>query len=116
MKIKPNFTHYVIPGLVGVILLIASVSNGAFSFVLGVIVLAMCAIHRSANYVEVNNGLLTKTSGLSKVSSPVNKIQYCEYSGIGCFNRIHINCVTGDYRFHNMTKAKEFTEYVNRIM
>jgi hypothetical protein len=50
------------------------------------------------------------------MSSPISKVQFCEYNGLGCFNGIRINCITGDYSYRDMVKAKEFTVYVNKMM
>lgn len=116
MKIKPNMIHYIAPVVIALICMIATVSTGVTSFVLGVVILVCCVIHRNYNTLELKDGMLTGTQGLKKLSVPVAKVQYCEYTGVGVFNHLRINAVTGQYDFKYMTHAKEFASLVNEEM
>lgn len=120
MKIKHNAVPYIIPGLLAFILVGGITEWGdeaaTAMVVCGVVVALLCVAHREVNTLAFKDGKLVGTAAFKRVVSPADKIQYCEYSGVLCFNKVKINCLTGHYEFKNMSHAKAFCDYVNGNM
>lgn len=122
MKIRQNFIlAYLIP-LIIVFLDLAMIPNckssGQISFavILALVILGLCVLEWRTTTLEINNGLIVGHVGLIKkktLSSPVAKIQYCEYTTFLFFNQIRLNAITGQYTFKNMSNAAKFVELVN---
>ncbi len=119
MKIRQNFIlAYFIPLLIVFLDLICipmydSALPGIF---VAVVILGICVLEWLTTTLEINNGLITGRSGLIKrktLTSPVAKIQYCEYTTFLFFNKIRLNAITGQYTFKNMSQAAKFVELVN---
>jgi len=119
MKIRHNPVPYIIPGV-----LISACLYGVFTdadnrigaLLFALIIIALCAIHyftRSLSFTE--NSVNGKTGFIKRQSltSPLSKIQYCDYSSFLCFNTIKINAITGTYEFKNMSNAKGFVDVLN---
>ena len=118
MKIKHNAVPYIIPGLLAFILVVGGITNwgdeaATAMVVVGVVVALMCVGDREVNTLSFRDGKLVGTAAFKRVVSPADKIQYCEYSGVLCFNKVKINCLTGHYEFKNMSHAKAFCDYVD---
>jgi hypothetical protein len=76
---------------------------------------ALCVVEWQTTTLEVNDGLIMGRCGLIKkrtLSSPMSKIQYCEYTTFLCFNKIRINCISGQFTYKNMKGAKQFVDLV----
>lgn len=118
MKIKQNFIlAYLVPLLIALFCVIGGISEKSASVVIfGLIIVVLCLISWNTTTLEIKDGFIMGHSGLIKkrtLSSPLAKIQYCEYTTFLCFNKISINCITGQYDFKNMSKAKPFVELVH---
>lgn len=126
MKIRYNFLLFIIPDVLGVLLTLISftelggkdkdVQYGVTMLIVGLLILFLTYCYRTTNYLELKDGILTWTSGLKKQSSPVDKIQCCEYSGFWSFNKIRINLLSHDYEFKNMTNCERLAQLVNDQM
>jgi hypothetical protein len=121
MKIKHNALPYVLPGLLALVLVVGGASEwgdtaATVMVVCGVVVALLCVVDREVNTLAFKDGKLAGTAAFKRIVSPADKIQYCEYSGVLCFNKIKINCLTGHYEFKNMSHAKAFCDYVNGNM
>lgn len=125
MRIRYNFLHFLIPDFLGVLLVLVGsieltgkpdIQYGMTMLIIGLIFLLTTYCYRRTNYLELKDGILTWNSGWKKQSSPVNKIQYCEYSGVGSFNKIRINVLSHEYEFKNMTHCEVFAQLVNEQM
>lgn len=108
LTIRPNWLHYWFPGFVALCAII-----GIESAPLGVFIIFMCVMHRKTNTVSVTRGRIEGKSGFKTFTCPLSKVQYCEYTGVGVFNKIRINALTGQFNLKNMTQAKEFVDLVN---
>lgn len=125
MKIRQNFIlAYLIP-LVIVFFDLAMIpsykSSGqvTFAIILALVILGLCVLEWRTTTLEINNGLIVGHVGLIKkktLSSPVSKIQYCEYTTFLFFNKIRLNAITGQYTFKNMSQAAKFVELVNNAI
>ena len=118
MKIKHNAVSYIIPGPLAFMLVVGGITEwgdeaATAMVVTGVVIALLCVGDRELNTLSFRDGRLVGTAAFRKVVSPAGKIQYCEYSGVLCFNKVKINCLTGHYEFKNMSHAKAFWEYVN---
>ena len=90
-----------------------------FAIILALVILGLCVLEWRTTTLEINNGLIVGHVGLIKkktLSSPVSKIQYCEYTTFLFFNKIRLNAITGQYTFKNMSQAAKFVELVNNAI
>ena len=90
-----------------------------FAIILALVILGLCVLEWCTTTLEINNGLIVGHVGLIKkktLSSPVSKIQYCEYTTFLFFNKIRLNAITGQYTFKNMSQAAKFVELVNNAI
>lgn len=123
MKIRKNIVGYTIPLFLALVFFIGGIGEkddaGTAMVVTALIIVAWCGLNWLTTSLEVKDGLITGRTGLIKkqrLSSPVSKIQYCEYKHFLCFNTIRINAITGQYTFKNMSNASAFVDGVNREM
>lgn len=125
MKIRQNFIlAYLIPLLIvffDLAMIPSYKSSGqvTFAIILALVILGLCVLEWRTTTLEINNGLIVGHVGLIKkktLSSPVSKIQYCEYTTFLFFNKIRLNAITGQYTFKNMSQAAKFVELVNNAI
>ena len=117
MKIRKNIVGYIIPLFLALLCFVGGIGEKDDAGT--AMVVAWCGLNWLTTSLEVKNGLITGRTGLIKkqrLSSPVSKIQYCEYKHFLCFNTIRINAITGQYTFKNMSNASAFVDGVNREM
>ena len=97
MKIRQNFIlAYLIPLLIvffDLAMIPSYKSSGpvTFAIILALVILGLCVLEWRTTTLEINNGLIVGHVGLIKkktLSSPVSKIQYCEYTTFLFFNKI----------------------------
>lgn len=126
MKIRQNFIlAYIFPLIFALLFFISGIvgsASGQGAGILGMsifvclIIVVLCVVDYFTTTLEIKDGFLVGHTGLIKkrtLSSPLSKIQYCEYITFLCFNKININCISGQYTFKNMSKAKQFVELVH---
>lgn len=125
MKIRQNFVlAYFIPLIIVFFALITiplyeSASQVSSVLFIALIILGLCVLEWRTTTLEINNGLIVGHTGLIKkqtLSSPVSKIQYCEYTRFLFFNKIRLNAITGQYTFKNMSQAAKFVNLVNNTI
>ena len=117
MKIRQNFIlAYLIPLILAVLFVITGISGKSVgAAIFGLIIAALCVVEWQTTTLEVNDGLIMGRCGLIKkrtLSSPMSKIQYCKYTTFLCFNKIRINCISGQFTYKNMKGAKQFVDLV----
>lgn len=121
MTIHHNALSYIFPGFLVILLMggiITEAEKGEF-IIAAVGIIVLCIIHHFHTSLSFKDGLIKGKVGLIKtktLTSPVGKIQYCEFTKFLCFNQIKINAITGTYSFKNMSHAKEFVDMVNTEM
>lgn len=119
MKIRHNVIHYLWPGFFAFCILLTVLAGEIGNVFLVLVIVLFCVLHRQSRYLALKDNIITGKTGLIKIqkmTSPVNKIQYCSYTQFLCFNKIEINAITGRYKFKNMAHAKEFVQLVNSEM
>lgn len=121
MKIRQNFIlAYFLPLLIALFFFVAGITDretAAPFLILGLLIVAICILEWRTTTLELKDGLIVGHSGIIKrqiLTSPLSKIQYCEYTTFLCFNKIRINAITGQYTYKNMGNAKEFVDAVNK--
>lgn len=119
MKIRHTALPYVIPAilvfscLLGVI---TDASRRGAVLIIVLLIVAVCATHYFSASLSVDENMVRGRTGIIKIktlTSPLNKIQYCEYTKVLFFNKIKVSALTGIYEFSNMSHAKEFVDYLN---
>lgn len=121
MKIKHNLICYIIPAFFSLVLIVGGLTNwgddsATVMVATGIVIAALCWVNRETNTLEVKDGFITGKEGFikkRKLSSPLSKVQYCEFTEFLFFNKISINAITGQYEFKNMKNAQEFVNTVN---
>ena len=121
MKIRQNFIlAYFLPLLIALFFFIAGISDRetAVTFIIiGLLIVAICILEWRTTTLEMKDGLIVGHTGIIKrqrLTSPLSKIQYCEYTTFLCFNKIRINAITGQYTFKNMSNAQDFVDAINK--
>lgn len=120
MKIRKSAISYIIPFLLALVCFVGGIGEpddaGTAMVVCAVVIVVWCGLNWFCTSLEVKDGLIIGRTGLikrQKLSSPISKIQYCEYKSFLCFNTIRINAITGQYIFKNMSGASKFVDTVN---
>lgn len=126
MRCKHSWVNYFWRGVIIFFALIAGLfgDNGdpatnVLAVIVALVLAATIVIDQLTNYLEVDQNFVKGRTGLIKrqdLSSPVNRLNYCEYKTFLIWNSVKIGTGSSVFRFKNVSHGREFVDTVNNYI
>lgn len=125
MKCRHSWVNYVVRAFLILVFVVGGLTagekdDGAIAMVVvGFVLAASIVIDQLTNYLSVDQSFVRGRTGLIKrhtLSSPLNRVDYCEYKSTLIWNTVKIGTGSSVFLFKNVSHGREFVDTVNQYI
>lgn len=95
------------------------IADNIIYLIFGIILIATIVIDQRTTFLEVDENFIKGRIGLIKrhnLSSPLNRLDYCEYKTFLIWNSVKIGTGSSVFRFKNVANGQAFVDTVNNYI